>query len=379
MEILQSFQPGNLDGMLNQLVPEKLNDLFLPLSDRRPPGVYFCRLAGYSPAVGDFLKRYYDAARRAGVIIDGRIPNPDTGNLAYFSEMLGTEFRLDRAFLEERLGRWLPRMAPGQREIVAAAIFSTLQDMLRGGKNENMLRNAYIKYMCWLYYKFERIVNQLGGDALPKILYDGVISHYELQLLAVLSRAGADIVLMADDDRFVAYNTVTGTVADNARCTALGYSYALRDAAGGLAGREVLVMGAGFVGSEAVRILRDMHAMVSVADIDTEKASRLATYEGVGWIEDVREAISTHRLILNATPGTIPGHDMMQGVIVSSPGVPYSFDEEARRRAKAIIHDPLEIGAAVMLTVAVSDTVRRTGRANIPAHAPIHAQEAVGH
>ena len=196
MEILQSFQPGNLDGMLNQLVPEKLNDLFLPLSDRRPPGVYFCRLAGYSPAVGDFLKRYYDAARRAGVIIDGRIPNPDTGNLAYFSEMLGTEFRLERAFLEERLGRWLPRMAPGQREIVAAAIFSTLQDMLRGGKNENMLRNAYIKYMCWLYYKFERIVNQLGGDALPKILYDGAVSHYELQLLAVLSRAGADIVLL---------------------------------------------------------------------------------------------------------------------------------------------------------------------------------------
>ena len=96
-------------------------------------------------------------------------------------------------------------------------------------------------------------------------------------------------------------------------------------------------------------------------------------------VEDVREAISTHRLILNATPGTIPGHDMMQGVIVSSPGVPYSFDEEARRRAKAIIHDPLEIGAAVMLTVAVSDTVRRTGRANIPAHAPIHAQEAAGH
>ena len=76
-------------------------------------------------------------------------------------------------------------MAPGQLEIVAAAIFSTLQDMLRGGKNENMLRNAYIKYMCWLYYKFERIVNQLGGDALPKILYDGAVSHYELQLLAV--------------------------------------------------------------------------------------------------------------------------------------------------------------------------------------------------
>ena len=229
-------------------------------------------------------------------------------------------------------------------------------------------------------------LGEIGGfaqslDAIARHL--GMRSHVsnvpDVSGFAVAVESGADIVLMADDDRFVAYNTVTGTVADNARCTALGYSYALRDAAGGLAGKEVLVMGAGFVGSEAVRILRDMHAMVSVTDIDAEKARRLAVYEGVGWIEDVREAVSTHRLILNATPGTIPGQDMMQGAIVSSPGVPYSFDDEAGRRAKAIIHDPLEIGAAVMLTVAVSDTVRMTGRVNIPALAPIHAQEAAGH
>lgn len=229
-------------------------------------------------------------------------------------------------------------------------------------------------------------LGEIGGfaqslDAIARHL--GMRSHVsnvpDVSGFAAAVESGADIVLMADDDRFVAYNTVTGTVADNARCTALGYSYALRDAAGGLAGKEVLVMGAGFVGSEAVRILRDMHAMVSVTDIDAEKARRLAVYEGVGWIEDVREAVSTHRLILNATPGTIPGQDMMQGAIVSSPGVPYSFDDEAGRRAKAIIHDPLEIGAAVMLTVAVSDTVRMTGRVNIPALAPIHAQEAAGH
>ena len=229
-------------------------------------------------------------------------------------------------------------------------------------------------------------LGEIGGfaqslDAIARHL--GMRSHVsnvpDVSGFAAAVESGADIVLMADDDRFVAYNTVTGTVADNARCTALGYSYALRDAAGGLAGKEVLVMGAGFVGSEAVRILRDMHAMVSVTDIDAEKARRLAVYEGVGWIEDVREAVSTHRLILNASPGTIPRHDLMQGAIVSSPGVPYSFDDEAGRRAKAIIHDPLEIGAAVMLTVAVSDTVRMTGRVNIPALAPIHAQEAAGH
>ena len=33
-----------------------------------------------------------------------------------------------------------------------------------GDDSENMLKNAYIKFMCWLYYKFERIVNQLGEN-----------------------------------------------------------------------------------------------------------------------------------------------------------------------------------------------------------------------
>ena len=182
--------------MLRHIIPEKLNDLFLPLSGRRERGVYFCRIAGCSPAVVDFLKAYYQSARRTGVIIDGKIPNPDVNNLAYFSEMMGQDFQLDRTFLDGKLCKWLPRMAAPQRQIVVEAIFSTLQDMLRGGKNENMLRNAYIKYMCWLYYKFERIVNRLGADTLPQILYDGAISQYELQLLTVLSRAGADIVLL---------------------------------------------------------------------------------------------------------------------------------------------------------------------------------------
>ena len=65
--------------------------------------------------MADFLKAYYQSARRTGVIIDGKIPNPDVNNLAYFSEMMGQDFRLDRAFLDGKLRRWLPRMADPQR------------------------------------------------------------------------------------------------------------------------------------------------------------------------------------------------------------------------------------------------------------------------
>ncbi len=190
-----STQKGGV-SVFQHAKPESLEDFFLPLSKRKDNCVYFCRIDGYSENISKFIRKYFDQARRNGVVIDGRIPNPDTNNLNYFTEMLGDEFKLDQNFLDGKLKKWLPRMSDEQRHSVVSCIYSTLQDMLRHGKNENMLRNAYVKYMCWLYYKFERIVNQLGAENPPKILYDGTVSNYELQLLIVLSRAGADILML---------------------------------------------------------------------------------------------------------------------------------------------------------------------------------------
>ena len=175
---------------------EKLHDYFSACSRRREQAVFFYRVAGYSGEVAAFLTQYDQAARTNGVVIEGRIPNPDPKQLDYLAEMMGSDFQLDAGFLTQKLTRWLPRLTGAQREAVVTAMTATLQDLQAHGKNENMLRNAYIKYMCWLYYKFERILGRLGGDELPKILYDGTVSSYELQLLMILARAGADIVLL---------------------------------------------------------------------------------------------------------------------------------------------------------------------------------------
>ena len=175
---------------------EKLHDYFSACSRRREQAVFFYRMAGYSGEVAAFLTQYDQAARTNGVVIEGRIPNPDPKQLDYLAEMMGSDFQLDAGFLTQKLTRWLPRLTGTQREAVVTAMTATLQDLQAHGKNENMLRNAYIKYMCWLYYKFERILGRLGGDELPKILYDGTVSSYELQLLVILARAGADIVLL---------------------------------------------------------------------------------------------------------------------------------------------------------------------------------------
>lgn len=198
--ILYPVKVSKVNRMTNSMFQlgriEKLHDYFSACSRRREQAVFFYRVAGYSGEVAAFLTQYDQAARTNGVVIEGRIPNPDPKQLDYLVEMMGSDFQLDAGFLTQKLTRWLPRLTGAQREAVVTAMTATLQDLQAHGKNENMLRNAYIKYMCWLYYKFERILGRLGGDELPKILYDGTVSSYELQLLVILARAGADIVLL---------------------------------------------------------------------------------------------------------------------------------------------------------------------------------------
>lgn len=173
-----------------------LDDFFNGLSKRKDREVYFYRINGFSGRIQEFLYQYYETAVRCGVVIEGRIPNPTEANLSYYHEMLGADFKMSVGFIAASLKKWLPRMKDHQRESVAASIYDTLDLLRRSGKNENMLRNAYVKFMCWLYYKFERIVNLLGEETIPKILYEGDISNYELLLMEVLSRSGCDILLL---------------------------------------------------------------------------------------------------------------------------------------------------------------------------------------
>ena len=175
---------------------QNLEEYFMDLTSRPQKGVYFYRICGYSEKIKDFILKYYEAARQSGVVIEGKIPNPEERHLEYYEEIMGRSFSMDVNFIDQSLQKWLPRMNARQRAYVAASIYDVLADMKRTGKNDNILRNAYIKFMCWLYYRFERIVNRLGENTIPKILYEGNISNYELKLLSILSKAGSDLVLL---------------------------------------------------------------------------------------------------------------------------------------------------------------------------------------
>lgn len=182
--------------MFGHMKIQNLDDFFKNLNERERAGVYFYRINGYTKEIAQFIRGYYEAARKCGVIIEGKLRNPDEKNLAYYHEVMGQAFQLSTGFIGASLKKWLPRMNDHQRENVALSLYDALFLLQKEGKTEHMLKNAYIKCMCWLYYRFERIVNQLGENNIPKILYEGTVSQYELMILSILSNAGCDVVLL---------------------------------------------------------------------------------------------------------------------------------------------------------------------------------------
>ena len=76
-----------------------LNDFFTDLTLRRSQEVYFYRINGYSEEIGAFIQKYYEVARRTGVVIEGKIQNPDEKNLSYYNEVMGTNFQLNQDFI----------------------------------------------------------------------------------------------------------------------------------------------------------------------------------------------------------------------------------------------------------------------------------------
>ena len=50
-----------------------LEDFFKRQSERKPKGVYFYRVNSYDETILEFIRKYYDLAKREGAIIDKNI------------------------------------------------------------------------------------------------------------------------------------------------------------------------------------------------------------------------------------------------------------------------------------------------------------------
>jgi len=176
---------------------------------------------------------------------------------------------------------------------------------------------------------------------------------------------GAEILFMADDDRFIALNVRTGKIAENDRATAKGYVSALSLMAGGLSGKDVLLLGFGRVGEIALEYLLEQGAKVSVFERDVSKTASLSR-DRVKVLSSLPDLISGEVLDVTNEGGWLGVGDISDDVKFSTPGIPLSLDGEAYLAYyDNVIHDPLQTGVAVMLAMALD-----TGGGSDGSHRP---------
>lgn len=173
----------------------------------------------------------------------------------------------------------------------------------------------------------------------------------------------ADIVIMADDNCYVAINLKTRSIAGNDEATALGYTTALVKITGGLQHKEVLLIGAGPIGINAAEALAEAGARLVICDIDREKekslADRISIKYGVPVASglELEQALAGKPVIFDASPAeNIIKADLVDDeTLVAAPGLPLGLEPEAHQKViNRLIHDPLQIGTAVMLFKAMA-------------------------
>lgn len=196
----------------------------------------------------------------------------------------------------------------------------------------------------------ESIIKHLGFKTF-------ITNNNDVAGIAEAVEKNAEVIMMADDQRFIALNIKSNRMSDNASATAKGYVAGLDLMAGGLEGQKVLVIGCGAVGQSAAIAVLHRNAEVSVFDINPSHSYKLAReiYKAMRkkiTVEtDLNMALQRYHLLVEATNSSdiIEAHYIRPDTHVAAPGIPLGLTSKAVEKISSrLLHDPLQIGTAVM-------------------------------
>ena len=182
--------------------------------------------------------------------------------------------------------------------------------------------------------------------------------------LAEAIERGADLVFLADDDRFIVIDFLSQKVVDNSEATARGYVAALEFLAGKLENRAVLVIGAGRVGRKALVALKESGARAAVYDPDHKKIEALENKDAVVLEQDLDRALEKYSLLFDASPapGIIQERHIKPDTAIAACGIPLGLSPGFLALVRdRLIHDPLQIGVATMLIMAIAGRKKDAG------------------
>lgn len=156
---------------------------------------------GYEPSLETFFLKMIEKAMQRGVCIQDKLANPTAEQIAYFQEQLGecTEpFEVSYAYVRHQCKKWLTFLSDTQAHVLSCAIHETLKRLQRMGKNESVLKNAYMKFMCWWYYHFRKCLSSIGIRPFY-VLYEGSLTAYEAYMLTCVALCGGRVGIVDYD------------------------------------------------------------------------------------------------------------------------------------------------------------------------------------
>ncbi len=196
-----------------------------------------------------------------------------------------------------------------------------------------------------------QIVRHIGFNAF-------VTSESDVTGIAEAVGKKAQVIMMADDQRFVALNVARGLVVDNSEATGKGFTAGLDLMTGGLKNQKILILGCGPVGQSVAWTAIQWGAEVSVFDIDSQCCQRTAnalmglTNRQVTVEPSLEKALSGHSFLVEATnaAGVIDEVFITPETYIAAPGMPLGLTPAAVRKvSQRLLHDPLQLGVAVMV------------------------------
>ena len=178
------------------LIPVKTQaELQTALASRLRSSAFFCRIYGYDDpkAFTSLMQRLYEQALKNGCYIQSPIPNPAEKEVADFLEQVKSPYIYDHEHVVYDIRRWLAGIDLKNAEALSEAILEQMAELRRIGSRDSILKNAYIKFLCWLKGRFSKAAYGVGEYPLPTIVMDGQTGKYELYLLQILAQAGSDV------------------------------------------------------------------------------------------------------------------------------------------------------------------------------------------
>lgn len=186
------------------------------------------------------------------------------------------------------------------------------------------------------------IVQRLGLESFITQHTD-VAGYYEA------IRDGADILLMADDNLFIAHNLRNGKLVTNHEATGIIYSeIASRFKDSGSS--EILVIGLGRVGYAGAKHLAEKGFDVYACDPNRDFLDKAAHELGIK--EYCKEDRKKFSMVFEATPNanTITEGMIAERCLVSTPGIPCGLPQEVGSKYRVdLVMEPLFIGVTSML------------------------------